>query len=658
MRDFDTVTLDTGQIVTNHLILGTAGHIDHGKTSLIEALTGTNADRLPEEKRRGMTIELGFAQLRLSDSDGLGDFDFGVVDVPGHERFVRTMVAGATGVDLALIVVAADDSVMPQTVEHIEILQLLGVTRAVVAINKCDLVDESLIDLVEAELAEMLEGTPLAGSPMVRVSAIKRTGLDELRTAIITQAEKVNRAQADLPFRMPIDRVFSVAGRGTVVTGSVISGSIPSGDTLELWPHGETVRVREVQSHGQTNDQSQAGQRTAINLQSTGKTAPERGDELAAPEAAKPTRLLDVRLECLASHCEPIRNHSRLRVCIAATEVMGRCVCLTGDRIDAGSREYVQLRLSEPIVASYGQRFIVRDENAARTAGGGVILRATPRRSSRNMTASIEGLKALDTGSAHERIEECIRSAQFDMPTPKRLSLDASVPLGDIAEHIDTLRKDKRLTTIFGDKLVSTVFLDAFITRATAWIKRYHQMHPQEPGILEETLVGWLSRKSQSPALGKPLLEKLIATRDVRRIGRYICHTEFAPQLSKQDEKLLGQLLAILEESGFAPPMLDAMIKQTDSNKARVDKLLKIATSAGQVVRIDASLYLHADAERQLRDRVQKLFDTNGPFTVSSLREAIDSSRKYVVPFVEHLDRVGFTQRDGDVRVVLTQGAS
>jgi selenocysteine-specific elongation factor len=639
-----------------HFILGTAGHIDHGKTSLIEALTGTNADRLPEEKRRGMTIELGFAQLRLNDSDGLGDFDFGVVDVPGHERFVRTMVAGATGIDVALIVVAADDSVMPQTVEHIEILQLLGVTRAVVAINKCDLVDDSLIELVEAELAELLDGTPLSGAAMVRVSAIKQTGLDELRAAIIAQAEQINRVQTDLPFRMPIDRVFSVAGRGTVVTGSVISGSVHAGDTLELWPHGETVRVREVQSHGQTNDQSHAGQRTAINLQSTGKTNPQRGDELAAPDAVKPTRLLDVRLECLPSHREPIRNHSRLRVCIAATEVMGRCVCLTGDRIDAGSREYVQLRLAEPIVASYGQRFIVRDENAQRTAGGGVVLRAAPRRSSRNMTASIEGLKALDNGDARQRIEECIRDARCAMPTPQRLSLDASVPLGDIADHIDALQQENRLIRLAGDKLIGATFLNSFTTRATLWIKRYHQMHPQEPGILEETLSGWLARKSGAATLGKPLLERLIATRGVRRIGRYICHVDFAPQLSKQDDKLLEHLLTILEKGGFAPPMLDALIKQTESNKTRVDKLLKIAGAAGQVVRIDASLYLHVDAERQLRQRVQELFDANGSFTVSALREAIDSSRKYVVPFVEHLDRVGFTQRDGDVRKVLTQG--
>ncbi len=633
---------------TKHLILGTAGHIDHGKTSLIEALTGTNADRLPEEKRRGMTIELGFAQLRL------GEFDFGVVDVPGHERFVRTMVAGATGVDVALIVVAADDSVMPQTVEHIEILQLLGVTRAVVAINKCDLVDDSLAEFVEAELAELLEGTPLAGAPMVRVSAVKQTGLDELRAAIIAQAEQVKRIHADLPFRMPIDRVFSVAGRGTVVTGSVLSGSVHASDTLDHWPHGETVRVREVQSHGKVSDQSHAGQRTAINLQSTGKTAPQRGDELAAPDTVRPTSLLDVRLECLSSHREPIKNHSRLRVCIAATEVMGRCVCLTGDRIDAGGSEYVQLRLSEPIVASYGQRFIVRDENAARTAGGGTVLRANPRRSSRNMTASIEGLKALDKGDAQQRIEECIGYARFEMPAPERLSLDASVPLSDISEHTEALRRAKRLIALSGDRLISKTFLDAFVARATAWVKRYHQMHPQEPGILVETLTGWLARKGGVAALGRPLLEKLIAARNVRRIGRYICHVDFAPQLSKQDERLLDQLLSILEASGFAPPLLDALIKQTESNKSRVDKLLKIAGSVGQVVRIDASLYLHASAEQQLRERVRELFEQVGPFTVSSLREAIDSSRKYVVPFVEHLDRIGFTKRDGDVRTVLS----
>ncbi|NOX57788.1 MAG: selenocysteine-specific translation elongation factor, partial [Planctomycetes bacterium] len=611
---------------------------------------GTNADRLPEEKRRGMTIELGFAHLRL------GEFDFGVVDVPGHERFVRTMVSGATGIDVALIVVAADDSVMPQTIEHVEILHLLGVKQAVVAINKCDLVDTDLADLVEAEIEELLEGTPLANSPMVRVSAVKQTGLDQLRTVLIEQASQRVRGHLDLPFRMPIDRVFSVAGRGTVVTGSVLSGQVQAGDTLDLWPQCEPVRVREVQSHGESNPQSHAGRRTAINLQTQGKIAINRGDELAAPGAVLPTRLLDVRLTCLASHRKPIRNHSTMRVCIAAGEVMGRCVCLSSEAIAAGESEYVQLRLAHPIVAAFGQRFIVRDENASRTAGGGVVLRATPRRSSRNMTESVRGLQILDQGDPIERIEERLRYARFTPPTSQRLALDTGASTNEVDSHVSTLQKAGQLISLTGGpKPISAIFLESFLLRATAWIKRYHQMHAQEPGILEETLVGWLQRKSGTPAMGKALLERLVEKAEVKRLGRYVCHKEFAPELSKQDEKLLARVLDLLMAGGFQPPTIDRLVVGTESNKARVNKLLKIAASLGQVVKIDASLYLHEECERQLRERVRGLFESDGPFTVSTLREAIGSSRKYVVPFVEYLDRIGFTKRTGDRREVLAE---
>ena len=631
-----------------HFILGTAGHIDHGKTTLIKALTGTDTDRLPEEKRRGMTIELGFAELTMED------ITFGIVDVPGHEKFVRTMVAGATGVDIGLIIVAADDSVMPQTVEHVEILSLLGIKRAIVAITKCDTAEKDMIDLVEEEVRELLSTTELSDIPIVRVSSTKMTGIDELRKKLLEAADGIEPEEFDQPFRMPIDRVFSVSGRGTVVTGSVVSGRLEPGETVDVWPTGKQVRIREVQTHGQNSNWVGAGQRAAVNLQGINREDIERGYELAAIDSIEPTRLLDVHFTCLASHKQAIKNNSRLRLCIGTREVLARCVILKGTSINAGESAYLQLRCRESVAATYGQRFILRDENAARTAGGGIILRAAKRRISWRMADELNGLEILNHGNAVQRVAEVLRSARFSLPSTEHIALAANVARADIPSLMQELQQDRKIVQLAENSVaVSADFLTAFEKRALNWLKGYHQSHADEPGCLTETLTGWLERKSLSKSFGKVLTARLVDSGEVKVMGRFVCLKEFAPALSKQDEKLLAQTLETFNQAGFQPPTSEELAKTLDSNKQRVEKLLKIACSTDQLVKVNNAIYLHVDREQELRDKVQELFLADGSFTMSQLRETLGASRKYVVPIGEYLDRIGFTRREGDTREVI-----
>ncbi len=657
-----------------YLILGTAGHIDHGKSSLVTALTGTDPDRLPEEQRRGMTIELGFAELDL------GDVRFGVVDVPGHEKFVRTMVAGATGIDVALIVVAADDSVMPQTVEHVEILALLGVHRAVVALSKCDLVDAELRQIVAEDIRELLARTPMRDAPIVPVSSITGEGIAELKEALRRLARDVPERRRGGPFRVAIDRVFTVQGRGTVVTGSVLAGSVLSGDTLELHPVGLTCRVRDVQSHGRTADRLLAGQRAALNLIGVERTIVERGFELATPGYLTPTRMVDVHVTLLKDLGARVkRSVERVRVGLGTAEQIAKLVVLSGA---SDTREFfAQLRFAAPLTAVYGQRFILRDENATHTIGGGAVLRPVARKRSRVRLAAaasrsvgsrsetaptddVRGLETLRSGGDVERVEEAWRFAGFEALKPLQMAARAGVSPDDVPQFIDELATRGRVVLLTAggasasaagttDGRVTRAAWEEILGRASSQLVKFHAAHPDEPGCPVNSLIGWIDRKAGA-GIGKLAFERMTADGRIKVLGRYAALPEHAPALSAADEKCLAMMLDEYRQAGFKPPALAELRATRQTNLQRVTRMAKIAVAARELAQIDAELYLHADAERALRDTVDRLIAENRPVTVAELREALDSSRKYAVPFLEYLDRVGFTRRVGDVRVRAT----
>ncbi len=660
----------TNPQVTRHYILGTAGHIDHGKTALVRALTGTDTDRLPEEHRRGMTIELGFAELVF------GPARFGVVDVPGHERFVRTMVAGATGIDMALIVVAADDSVMPQTVEHVEILHLLGVRHGVVALTKIDMVDAETIELVVDDVQELLSGTPLEKAPICPVSSVTGAGVEELKRAILAVSQTLETAHTQGPFCMAVDRVFTVQGRGTVVTGSVLRGMVSAGDTLDVWPAGKSCRVRDLQTHGVHHQILARGQRAAVNISGIDRDHVQRGSQLATPGYLQPSRMVDVRLECLSSYRRSLKSAAIVRLEIGTTEVSARVVLLEGGELHPGASGYAQLRSGRPLTAVHGQRFIIRDDNATRTIGGGIVLRPITRRKGiagarfQSRTSRLDSLRRLESGDAADRVEEVLRLAGFSTPTDLRLCASAGVEMDELPAVLKRLRTERRHVPIPGTAVYAApAALDDLARRLTGWLERHHLKNPELPGRHIDTVLGWLERITphSSPLVGgtvggftRPLLDLLVQQKTLKLLGRFVCLPSFAPALSAADEKLMPAMIDEIRAGGFQPPSLDGLncwceigISHQRADRKRRERLATLAVAMGELVRIDGKVYLHADLERELREKVADLIAQQGGATVAEVREALQSSRKFVVPFLEYLDRKGFTKRVNDRRVLV-----
>ncbi len=635
---------------TQHFILGTAGHIDHGKTSLVKALTGIDADRLPEEKRRGMTIELGFAELSI------GDVQFGVVDVPGHERFIKTMVAGATGIDVALLVVAADDSVMPQTREHVEILHLLGIKQCVIAVTKIDTVDPDMVDMVIDEINELLDGSPIADSPICPVSSITGDGIDALRQTLVQVARRSHQENHPSPFRMCMDRVFTVPGRGTVVTGSIIRGQVSAGDELEVWPGGNTCRVRSLQAHGSSCEALARGRRAAINLSGIDKDALQRGSELATPGYLEPIHVADVKLTYLSSNPKSLKSTQTVRMGMGTAEFPVRVVLFEDKQLSPGEACFAQLRSGQPFVAAHGQRFILRDESAIRTIGGGIILRMSARRRRTSVEDTISALTALETGQDADRIAEVLREYRFTRPTDLHVCARTGVALSQINDSYEQLQADDRLLPIPGTKVQATPgAIDDLCKRLSRWLTRYHQRHADEPGRATDAVIGWLGRLS-SPSLAKPLYDLFVKHKAIKPFGRFTCLPEFAPSLSKADEQHLMDMIDEMQRGGFQPPALDALAIAKKVDRKRVEKLATLAVAMGNLMKVEAKMYLHADSEQKLRETVSQLIHTHESVTIAQVREALDSSRKFVVPFMEYLDRVGFTKRQGDGRMLVDLG--
>ena len=417
-----------------HVVIGTAGHVDHGKTALVRALTGVDTDRLAEEKRRGLTIELGFARLDFPDGSCAG-----VVDVPGHEKFIKTMLAGAGGIDLAMLVVAADEGFMPQTVEHLNILSLLGVRRGVVVLTKCDLADADWLAMARAELAARVKGTFLENAPVVETSAATGQGIEDLREMLHALVRQTREKSARVPFRLPIDRVFSVDGFGTVVTGTLIEGALHVGGEAELLPSGTRSRVRNLQVHGENTAIAVAGQRVAVNLAGIKKTDVARGDTLAEPDSVRVSRLLDVRLSCLRDSERTVENGSRVHFCHGTAARLAKVVLLDRDALAPGESAYAQLRFTEDVAAKCGDRFVIRFYSPLETIGGGIILDDAPARHKRNDAAVLSALAVRENGSGAERVLQALTAFDTALPSAAQLAARLGMEETRLAPELDTL---------------------------------------------------------------------------------------------------------------------------------------------------------------------------------------------------------------------------
>ena len=625
-------------------IIGTAGHIDHGKTSLIKALTGTDTDRLKEEKERGISIDLGFAHLDLPDGTSAG-----VVDVPGHERFIKNMLAGAHGIDLVLFTVAADDGVMPQTEEHLDIVHLLGVKMAIFVITKADLAPARIAD-VEEEIDILTLGTSLENSPKIAVSSVTGQGLEELKQLIATTLKSANHAAPSGYFRLPVDRAFVLQGHGVVVTGTSLSGEIKVGEQVRCLPGDNLFRVRSLQVHGQSVERAGWGQRVAMNLTGPERASIERGQVICHDKLALTSDRFDAFLEVRPAAAKGIKNHQRLRVHMGAAERLGKIVLL-GDKDKAEPKEsvYCQITLEEPLLVLRGDHFVARDETARRTLGGGIVIHPWSKRHKRGEANLLDRLKALHSGDFAQLVEEFLNdSGDF------ALAIDAIYQFLNLREEearqkVDAL-KSLRAINAEGEKVYTTELKWSRLKeRLLKTLKEFHAAHPLVPGMDMEELRGKLGYQL-SPKIFRVVVdlfskEKLIAKEE--NLLRLASHQV---QLGGQEKVLMDKIKKILGEQPLAPPDLKEVEKQAGVPRNRLSEVIRLLEREGAVVRITTDMYFLASSIEQLRATLVQFLSEKGEMNAASFRDLIGSSRKYTIPLLEYFDRVGLTIRIGDIR--------
>jgi selenocysteine-specific elongation factor len=631
-----------------HLIIGTAGHIDHGKTTLVKALTGIDTDRLKEEKERGISIELGFAFLTLPDGT-----EAGIVDVPGHERFVKTMLAGVGGIDLVILVIAADEGVMPQTREHLHICELLRVKRGLVALTKADLVDEEWLELVRTDIAGTLKGTFLDGCPVVPCSATTGRGLPHLLAAVQALAATVEPKRTDGTLRLPIDRVFTIRGFGTVVTGTLWAGSLTVGDEVAILPADHRSRVRRLQVHGQTVERAVAGQRTAVNLPGLEVSQIERGDLLCLPGTLRPSEGLDATLSLLPDAPRPLVNRTRVRFHLGTSERLVRVVLLDRGELQPGAETYVHLRLESPSAALPQDRYVIRSYSPAVTVGGGTILDPTPPRERRSRAQMVEHLRVLERGSATERVERHLLAAGFVPVTSDELRGRSDLDAATLAQSL------RELTTKGTAVLVGAIGEGGALhaervalleNEILARLAEFHAKEPLKDGLAKEELRRKLPPQLTSATFGWMLArltegKRIAVERDKVRLATH------RPTLSAVEEELKAKIEAAYHGAGFQPSTPDGVFASLRADRKLAQAVFRRMVDDGMLVKIKEDIFLHRDRYQQLRERVLAHFGAEPRINVGTMKALFGVSRKYAIPFLEHLDDVRITRRQGDERV-------
>jgi selenocysteine-specific elongation factor len=628
-------------------VLGTAGHIDHGKTALVRALTGVDTDRLPEEKSRGITIDLGFAALELAPHR------LAIVDVPGHERFIRNMLAGASGFDLALLVIAADDSVMPQTREHLEILRILGIRAGIVAITKCDLAEPSWVDLVAEEARSLVGGTFLEGCPVVRTSAEAGLGVIELKSIIREVCDNLGPRSDAGPFRMAIDRSFTVAGHGTVVSGTVASGVVEVGDCLDWLPRGGSVRVRGLERHDTPVESAAQGARAAINLAGVHHAEIGRGDELAEPGYLRASRLLTVDLEMNAGSAARLRHRSKYRLHVGTAEV-GATLSLLGVEEHAGTgKPLAQLFLSSPVAAVHGQPFVLREESPPTTVGGGRVLQPVARRIRRRDLAARAVATRLQSGDHAERVEAALTSIGAEQWTLLTLCRDSGAPIAEIPGILDRLTASGAMVEVsLGPRRTTRVLAtvaEVLEARLLRGLSRLHAGSPRLSAIPRGRLLSAFDYVENEP-LVSGLIERLAERRAIVRDRRTIALAGYVPKLSQSERKLKAEIAEAYRSGGMNPPDPAEWVETSNARAAAVRELLTLLCEEERIVPIALDLYMDADVVSDIRRRVVERLSGGPPLSMSDLRDLLGTTRKYAVPIGEYLDRIGLTRREGDVR--------
>ncbi|WP_150303623.1 selenocysteine-specific translation elongation factor [Pseudomonas saliphila] len=630
------------------MIVGTAGHIDHGKTALLQALTGAQGDRRREERERGITIDLGYAYADLG-----AEQPSGFIDVPGHERFVHNMLAGASGIDLLLLVVAADDGVMPQTREHLSIAELLGIPRALVAITKIDRVEPARVHAVQQQVAALLATGPFAGARQFPLSAVQHQGVEALRKALAAEAQQaLTRSQAG-HFRLAIDRAFSVAGAGVVVTGTAFAGQVAVGDGLLLSPSGRSVRVRSLHAQNQTVDRAHAGQRVALNIVGDRVSVQQihRGEWLVAPALHAPVTRLDIQLDLLASEPRALRHWSPVHIHLGAQDLTGRVALLQDQTLEPGGRALAQLVLNAPTHAVHGDRLVLRDQSAQRTLGGGTVLDPFAPARHRRTAERIAQLQALTSESLETAFPELVRQTLQGLE-PWRLERQFNRPAGSWAVPAGVME----IATRVGPRLFSTTAWHAMQNELTARLAQFHQEQPDELGPDRDRL-----RRYAMPQLERPifvaLLESLLQNGRIAASRPWLHLPDHKVQLSEAEERLQAHLWPLLEEGGFDPPWVRELARALEIEESDVRQLLRKLARLGQLQQVVKDLFYPEGAIRCLAAEAVELAARSGVIATADFRDRIGIGRKRSIQLLEYFDRMGLTRRVGDLRVIRTDHA-
>lgn len=627
-----------------NIIVGTAGHIDHGKTTLIKALTGRNTDRWEEEQRRGITIDLGFTYFDLKNGDRVG-----IIDVPGHEKFINNMVAGVVGMDLVLLVVAADEGIMPQTREHMDILGLLGIKKSILVINKCDLVDEEWLELVEEEIQEELEGTFLEGAPVVKVSAATGQGLDELTDTIqqLMSDEVVAKDTQTIP-RLPIDRAFTLSGFGTIITGTLISGTITREDVLEMYPIGKECKIRNIQVHGQNQDKCYAGQRVAINLSNVKKKEIRRGCVLALKNSMKNTDLLDVKLKVLEDSMRILTNHERLHLYTGTSEILCRAVLLDKEQIGPGEEGLVQLRLEEEIAVKRGDRFVVRFYSPMETIGGGIVLEPNPVRKKRFDAQAIEELKKKESGSLGDVMELQIKEHGDTMITLAELAKVMAHSVDELKEYLEELEESG---TIFVFPMKKDTYLwhrdSEFAVRQKIeeTLQKYHSEHPYRYGMKKAEIHNTFLKKIK-PNIFDAYIERMTGENVYGRREEYLSLPGYeVPKdaMYLQTEKLIEDTF---EKAGYD----FVRFSEIDFGKIprqTAEDVVLMMIDEGKVLRINEEMFTMKHLMDEAKEKIQNHLKEENLITIAQVRDMFSTSRKSAKPILEYMDSIKVTKKTG-----------
>jgi selenocysteine-specific elongation factor len=618
-----------------HIILGTAGHIDHGKSYLVKALTGIDPDRLKEEKERGITIDLGFAYL--SYPDGL---TIGIVDVPGHERLVKNMLAGAGGIDLVLLVIAADEGIMPQSREHLSICNLLKIKSGLIAITKTDLVEQEWLELLEDDIQKFVAGTFLEGSAIVPVSSKTMHNIDLLKEKIRDVALQLEPKPMRGLFRLPIDRVFTLKGFGTVVTGTAISGNLSLDEAVEILPSNIRTKVRGLHSHGKAMQTAHAGQRVAINLLGVDKDILKRGDAIVAPARFTSTKLIDATIELLPD-APLLKSKGLVHLHIGTSEITARTILYGQELLKAGQRCYCQFRLQKPVIAMSGDRYIIRRFSPVVTIGGGDILDPSAHRRSRK--EGMDDLKIYETGTLSEKIETKVKKAGT---SGVRIPFIEGWIKAEIPSITDTIKElvNHGTLILFDDLLFHTQPFDSLKDTVRKTLQTFHKKNPIKPGMSKEELRAQLN-------MDQRIFNKMITTmQEVASDKDLIRLKTFNAALSRADETLKKRILDTLEHAKYQPPSKEELAHTLNLDSKHITDILRLMVREGSLVRINDSLYITSVVYKAMIHALKNFFSKKSEMTVAEFRDVLQTSRKYALPFLEYLDANKMTVRVGDIR--------